>query len=127
MPSHKIERITEDIRRELSAIFRELKDPRVGGIMLSIVRVDVTRDLSYCTVYVSAMEGLDAAKQAVRGLESAAGYIRHELGARLKLRHTPAMQFQATDSIEYSARISRVLEDLKEEGHAHDVSTDPVK
>ena len=127
MPSHKIERITEDIRRELSAIFRELKDPRVGGIMLSIVRVDVTRDLSYCTVYVSAMEGLDAAKQAVRGLESAAGYIRHELSARLKLRHTPAMQFQATDSIEYRAHISRVLEDLKEEGHAHDVSTDPVK
>ena len=74
MPSHKIERITEDIHRELTAVFRELKDPRVQGL-ISIVRVDVTNDLSYCTVYVSAMEGLDKAKTAVEGLKSAGGYI----------------------------------------------------
>lgn len=112
MASHKIERTTEDIRRELTAIFRELKDPRVTGAFLSIVRVEVTNDLSYCTVHVSAIEGLDRAKEAVKGLRSAGGYIRRELGHRLRLRHVPELIFTATDSIEYSAHISRVLNSL---------------
>lgn len=112
MPSHKIERATEDIRRELTAIFRELKDPRVNKAFLSIVRVEVTNDLSYCTVYVSAIEGVDRAKEAVKGLKSASGYIRRELGHRLKLRHVPELIFNATDSIEYSANISRILNSL---------------
>ena len=112
MPSHKIERATEDIRRELTAIFRELKDPRVNKAFLSIVRVEVTNDLSYCTVYVSAIEGMDRAKEAVKGLKSASGYIRRELGHRLKLRHVPELIFNATDSIEYSANISRILKSL---------------
>lgn len=113
MPSHKLGRTTEDIRREISAILRELKDPRVSGIMLSVVRVEVTNDLSYCTVYVSAMEGMDAAENAMKGLKSAAGFVRRELGARLKLRHVPELIFKATDSIEYSANISRILHDLE--------------
>ena len=112
MPSHRIERTTEDIRRELTAIFRELKDPRVSGAFLSIVRVEVTNDLSYCTVYVSAIEGLDRAKEAVKGLKSAGGFIRRELGHRLRLRHVPELIFNATDSIEYSANISRILSSL---------------
>ena len=112
MPSHKIERATEDIRRELTAIFRELKDPRVNKAFLSIVRVEVTNDLSYCTVYVSAIEGIDRAKEAVKGLKLASGYIRRELGHRLKLRHVPELIFNATDSIEYSANISRILNSL---------------
>ena len=110
MPSHRMGRTTEDIRRELTAIFRELKDPRVQGL-ISIVRVDVSSDLSYCTVYISAMEGIDHAKQAIVGLKSASGYIRRELGQRLRLRHVPEMHFKATDSIEYSANISRILND----------------
>ena len=112
MPSHRIERTTEDIRRELTAIFRELKDPRVSGAFLSIVRVEVTNDLSYCTVQVSAIEGLDRAKEAVKGLKSAGGFIRRELGHRLRLRHVPELIFNATDSIEYSANISRILSSL---------------
>ena len=72
MPSHRMGRTTEDIRRELTAIFRELKDPRVQGL-ISIVRVDVSSDLSDCTVYISAMEGMEHAKQATQGLKSAAG------------------------------------------------------
>lgn len=116
MPSHKLGRVTEDIRRELTAVFRELKDPRVQGL-ISIVRVDVTNDLSYCTVYVSAMEGLERAKEAVKGLRSASGFIRHELGARLSLRKVPELLFRATDSIEYGANISRILNELKEDGH----------
>lgn len=112
MPSHRMGRTSEDIRRELTAIFRELKDPRIQGL-ISIVRVDVTSDLSYCTVFVSAMEGLDRAKEAVAGLKSASGFVRRELGNRLRLRHVPELQFRATDSIEYSANISKLLNDLE--------------
>lgn len=112
MAGHRIERTTEDIKRELTAIFRELKDPRVGNAFLSIVRVDVTNDLSFCTVYVSAMEGLDRANEAVKGLKSAAGFIRRELGHRLRIRYVPQLIFKSTDSIEYSANISRILNDL---------------
>jgi ribosome-binding factor A len=115
MASHKIDRVTEDIKRELTAILRELKDPRLQGGLLSIVRVEVSRDLSYCKVYLSAMEGLDRAKRAVEGLKSAAGFVRHELGSRLDLRHVPELQFKATDSIEYSANISRKLHELEGE------------
>lgn len=117
MASHRIERTTEDIKRELTAIFRELKDPRVQQVFLSIVRVEVTNDLSYCTVSVSAIEGIDKAKEAVKGLKSAAGFIRRELGHRLHLRHVPELIFNATDSIEYSANISRILSglDIKKE------------
>lgn len=116
MPSHKLGRVTEDIMRELTAIFRELKDPRVQGL-ISIVRVEVTSDLSYCTVYISAMEGMDRAKEALKGLRSASGFIRHELGARLSLRKVPELIFRATDSIEYGANISRILNELKEDKH----------
>ena len=112
MANHKIGRPTEDIKRELTAIFRELKDPRVTEVFLSIVRVEVTNDLSYCTVFVSSLEGLDKTKNACKGLDSASGFIRRELGHRLKLRHVPSLIFTATDSIEYSAEISRILNSL---------------
>ena len=112
MASHKLGRTTEDIKRELTAVLRELKDPRVANAMISIVRVEVSNDLSYCKVYVSAMEGLDRAKEAVKGLKSASGFIRHEIGSRLTLRHVPTMIFEATDSIEYSANISHILSEL---------------
>ena len=89
---------------------------------MSIIRVDLTNDLSYCTVYVSAIEGIDRAKEAVKGLKSASGFIRRELGARLKIRHTPELIFKATDSIEYSANISRILNglDIKEDNSEED-------
>ena len=89
-----------------------MKDPRVTGCFLSIVRVEVTNDLSYCTVHVSALEGMDRAKEAVKGLKSAAGFIRRELGHRLRLRHVPELIFTPTDSIAYSAEISRILNSL---------------
>ncbi len=114
MPGYHIDRITEDIKREIVAILRELKDPRISG-MLTVVKVSVTNDLSYAKVYVSAMEGMETAENAVKGLKSAAGYVRRELGNRLKLRHVPEMIFKATDSIEDSANISRILHDLENE------------
>ena len=115
MPSYKLGRTTEDIRREVSAILRELKDPRVSGCMLSVVRVEVTNDLSYCTVYVSAMEGIETAKLAVKGLTSATGYIRREIGKRLHLRKTPELKFIADDSIEKGMGIAGMINKLSEE------------
>lgn len=112
MPGYRMDRTGEDIMRELTAILRTVKDPRVNTGLISIVRVDVTRDLSYATVYVSAMEGLEAAKTAVKGLVSAAGYMRRELGLALKLRHVPELRFVADDSIAYSSHIARTLEQV---------------
>ena len=111
LPSHRIDRIAEDMKRELSDILRSLKDPRISGL-LSIVRVDVSGDLSYAKVYVSAMEGKDQAAESVKGLCSAAGFIRRELAVRLRLRKVPELRFVADDSIAYSAEIARMLKDI---------------
>lgn len=116
MSNHKLGRTTEDIKRELTDILRHVKDPRVSDAFISIIRVEVTNDLSYCNVYISAMEGLERAKLALKGLKSASGFIRRELGNRLKLRHVPGLIFHATDSIEYSANISRILNSLDIKG-----------
>lgn len=116
MANHKLGRTTEDIKRELTDILRHVKDPRVSDAFISIIRVGVTNDLSYCNVYISAMEGLERAKLALKGLKSASGFIRRELGNRLKLRHVPELIFHATDSIEYSANISRILNSLDIKG-----------
>ena len=111
MPSHKIDRVSEDISRELTDILRSLKDPRITGL-LSVVHVDVTNDLSYCTVYVSAVEGIETAKKSVEGLKSASGFIRRELSLRLSIRHTPQLKFVADDSIERSAEISKKIDSV---------------
>ncbi len=115
MPNYRMDRVSEDILRELTAILRTVKDPRVSGSLLSIVRVDVTRDLSYATVYISSMSGIEAAREAVKGLKSAAGYMRRELGYAMSLRHTPELRFVADDSIAYSAGIAATLHRIKKE------------
>lgn len=116
MPSFKIGRAAADIQRELADLFREMKDPRVSKL-LSIVKVDVSGDLSYATVYVSAIEGFDKTVESVKGLKNAAGFLRRELGLRLKLRKTPELRFVADNSIEHSAHIASIIDsfDLPEE------------
>jgi len=115
MASHRSDRLNEDIMRELCAIIRTLKDPRISPL-LSVVRVEVTNDLSYATCYVSCIEGFDKTKESVKGLHSAAGYIRRELGSALKLRKVPEPRFIADDSIERSAHINKMLIDVRPEG-----------
>lgn len=124
MAGFRMGRTTEDVRRELTAILREMKDPRVSDTMISIVRVEVTNDLSYCSVYISSMYGMEKSKEAAKALKNAAGYIRKELGNRLKLRHVPAPLFYATDSIEYSANINKLLLDLDIPEEEEDDETD---
>ena len=123
MASYKNSRNAEDIKREISAILREMKDPRVQNAMLSIVRIELSKDNSYCKVYLSSLKGIDNAGEAVKALKNASGFIRSELGKRLTLRHVPALQFSATDSIEYSANISKIINDLDIKGDTEDETT----
>ena len=115
MPNYRINRINEDIQRELSALLRTVKDPRVSGHMLSVVRVDTSTDLSYCKIYLSTLDQADA-KDIRRGLRSAAGYLRRELGHALDLRKTPELTFILDNSIDEGSRIIRMLDELEEQG-----------
>lgn len=111
MSSFKVGRMAEDIKRELTAIFRELKDPRINGL-LTVVRVDLSNDLSHCKVYVSCFEGIDKARESVKGLTSASGFIKRELFHRLPMRKCPDLKFIADDSIAISAEINEKLRRL---------------
>ena len=110
MASNRIGRINEEIQKELSSLFRTLKDPRVQGGMVTITHVDTTSDLRYAKVFVSVLDKAQE-KDVVKGLKSAAGYLRRELGAAIKLRYTPELQFVADDSIEQGAHILQMLRD----------------
>ena len=117
MAGYKIDRITADVRLAMSEILREVKDPRVSK-MLSIIKADVSNDLSYATFYVSAIEGKEKTVESVKALKGAAGYIRRELGARVKMRKVPEVRFIADDSLEISANISKVIESFSMGGDA---------
>ncbi len=112
MPSNRIGRINEEIQRELSDQLRRLKDPRVSQVgMVSVTRVDTTGDLRYARVYVSVLDKSQE-KDVLKGLKSASGFLRRELGRALQLRYTPELQFIGDDSIQHGAHI---LELLREE------------
>ena len=111
MASNRIGRINEEIQRELAEQIRYLKDPRVSQVgMVSIIRVDTTGDLRYARVYVSVLDK-NQEKDVLKGLKSASGFLRRELGRSLQLRYTPELQFIADDSISQGAHILEVLRD----------------
>lgn len=110
MAGYRTGRVSEDIKREIVALIRELKDPRVRDRILTVVRVEVSSDLSYAKVYVSSMNGIDDAKEAVKGLTSATGLIRREVGNKLHLRKTPELKFIADDSVEHGMEIFKKIE-----------------
>ena len=113
MAGYKINRVTSDIRIALSELLREVKDPRVSKL-LSIVKLDVSGDMSYATVYVSAIEGNEKTAESVKALnKSACGYLRRELGARMKLRKVPELRFVADNSIENSAHIQKIIDSFE--------------
>lgn len=118
MAGYKADRVSEDIKREIIAVMRELKDPRIKDKMLTVVRVDVSHDLSFAKVYVSALDGIDSAKEAVKGLVSATGRIRHEVGSRLRLRKTPELKFIADDSVEHGMEIFKKIKSVTRENDA---------
>ena len=107
----RIDRISEEVRREVDRIIREdVRDPRVAGTW-SITRADVTRDLRYAKIRVSVLEDEKRAPM-VAALKKAAGFVRHELGRNLNLRYTPELLFEEDDNIAYGVHISTLLSDV---------------
>ena len=109
MASNRIGRINEEIQRELSTLIRSVKDPRVTG-MISITAVDTTPDLKYAKIYISVLDKSDCT-QVLKGLKSASGFLRRELGRALQLRATPELTFIRDDSIDQGAHILDLLRD----------------
>ncbi|MBQ3557018.1 MAG: 30S ribosome-binding factor RbfA [Oscillospiraceae bacterium] len=109
MASNRIGRINEEIQRELSDLIRAVKDPRVTGL-ISVTAVDTTPDLKFCKVYISVLDKSDV-NQVLKGLKSAAGWLRRELGRTLNLRATPELTFVRDDSIDQGAHILDLLRD----------------
>ena len=112
MASNRIGRINDEIRAELSEILRSVKDPRVSQAMVTITHVDTTSDLRYARIYVTALDRTGE-KDLMRGLKSASGFLRRELGSRLNLRYTPELQFMSDDSIAHGAHILDLLSHVK--------------
>lgn len=112
MAKNRINRINEEIQRELASLLRTVKDPRVRDAMISITHVDTTGDLRYSKIYVSALDKTQE-KDMIKGLKSASGYLRRELGSALNLRYTPELIFEADDSIAYGSHILEVLRGIE--------------
>lgn len=111
MASNKIMRINEDIQRTVFDLLKSVKDPRVGQGMLSVTGVDTTADLRYAKVFISCYGDVDE-KELKKGLKSASGFLRRELGRRLDLRYTPELIFELDRSIAHGARINKLINDL---------------
>ena len=107
MASNRIGRINEEIQRELASLIPSVKDPRVS-VIISVTAVNTTPDLKYAKVYISVLDKQDC-EQVLKGLKSAAGYLRRELGHTLNLRSTPELTFIRDDSIDHGAHILEML------------------
>lgn len=123
MASNRIGRINEEIQRSLSELIRQLKDPRVQTL-LSITRVETTPDLRYCKVYISVLEE-NRQQEALRGLKSAGGWLRRELGSALQLRYTPELIFSLDDSLKYGAHMFDLLAKLHVSDGEEDTHDEP--
>ena len=122
MASNRIGRINEEIQKELASLIRNLKDPRVQDTMISITHVEATPDLRYAKIFVSFLQE-ERAKDALRGLKSAGGYLRRELGRSLQLRCTPELVWELYDSITYGAKMLKLINSLEVNSDA-EVSAD---
>lgn len=108
----RIDKINEEVRRELAGIIRNLKDSRIP-LMTSVVAVHVTNDLRYAKAYISVMGDEETQKRAMEGLKSASGFVRREIGKKIDLRYTPEFIFELDHSIEHGARIDELLKKFK--------------
>lgn len=113
MANNRLDRIKEEVLRELAAVIRTLKDPRIPA-MTSVVAVDVTKDLKYAKAHVSVMGSEEEKKAAIAALKSASGYIRREISARLNLRITPDFTFVLDRSVDYGMHINDLIHKINE-------------
>lgn len=115
MNVRRTSRLNEEIKKIISTIIQnELKDPRIPMIT-SITHVDVTKDLRYAKVYVSVYGDEEQKSKCIEGLKSASGFIRKEIGSRIKIRYVPELVFELDNSIEHGLHISQILEEIKKE------------
>ncbi|NLW59643.1 MAG: 30S ribosome-binding factor RbfA [Firmicutes bacterium] len=115
MSEYRAERLAVLIKEELGDILqKELKDPRIG--FTSITNVRVSRDMSHAKIYVSVFGDQQQQAATMEGLESARGFIRSELGKRIRLRHTPEISFVFDNSLEEGAKVLSLLNEIKKEG-----------
>ena len=112
MSNHRSEHNFENIKREITAIIRARKDPRLKNMFLSVIKIAPSHDGSSYRVFVSALEGMEKSKEAVEILNVAKGFIRSEIGNRLRLRYVPSITFIPTDSIEYGINMSKKIDEL---------------
>ncbi|KUO71196.1 MAG: ribosome-binding factor A [Clostridia bacterium BRH_c25] len=113
MAKHRIDRISEEVKKVVSEIIRtELNDPRISTLT-SVVAAEVTPDLRYAKVFVSVLGNDDEMQSTLKGLNSAAGFIRRELGKNIELRYSPEVIFELDRSIEHGAYISKLLDDVR--------------
>ena len=111
MSGNRIDRISEEVKREISRIIQtEVKDPRLP-MMVSVTKAKVTKDLKYATIYISILGNDEEKKNAILALKSASGFIRHELGQNVKLRALPELIFKLDDSIEHGFYISKLIDE----------------
>ena len=118
MPNFRIDRISEEVRHALDRIIRDMNDPRVSGTYC-VTRVEVTRDLRYAKVYVSVLED-EKAKDLIKALKNAAGFIRHELGQQVQIRAIPELIFVRDENIAYGVHIAQVLKEIETKGNEQD-------
>lgn len=113
MANFRSGRVGEQMKKELSQLLQtEIKDPRIGFI--TVTGVDVTNDLSQAKVYLSVMGNEEQKEQSMKALEKASGFLRSEIGKRIRLRHTPELLFKIDSSIEYGSHIEKLLGEIRD-------------
>lgn len=116
MSEQRAQRVAEEIKKEVSQILREeLKDPRIAGF-ISVTGVEVTRDLRNAKIFISVFGNEEEKQLTLHALTKAAGFIRTEIGRRIRLRHTPGLSIHLDHSIAYGAHISHLLRGLNKDG-----------
>lgn len=113
MAGYREERINEEMKRALTSVIRELKDPRLSSGMVSVLKTDVTKDLKFCKAYISVLASDEVKKDVKKGLESAKGFIKKEIPSRIKLRAIPEIIFVIDNSIEEGDKILKIMENIK--------------
>lgn len=112
MANHNIDRLTEDVKREISIAMHEIKDSRIADEIVSVPRVEITNDLSYCKVYISVLGGEEKGEAAAECLKKAAGFFKRRINSRIKMRKMPELIFLVDKSLDYYEKMSRVLDNL---------------
>lgn len=112
MANHNIDRLTEDVKREISVAMHEIKDSRIADKIVSVSHVEITSDLSYCKIYVSVLGKEKSTEEAIECLKGAAGFFKRRINARIKLRKMPELVFLADNSLDYYDKISKIIDAL---------------